>query len=153
MAGAYTGNTNHEFTFTFLGSGTVGVDADLRLEVKDSGGSLVTVLEVGSDYEPGSNLLVADGVQLALSSGTAASGDSFRVDVVSRPDETGLLAAMGLNTLFAGDSASNIGVNPLLLDDPTLLASTTTGEPSDTSNLLRMVGVRDEHTLAGGTQI
>jgi len=150
--GAYEGTTNDDFTFTFLGSGTVGVDAGLQVEVRNSSGVVVRVLDVGKTYEPGSRLQVGDGVQLALSSGVANLGDSFQSQVISQPDETGFLAALGINTLFTGGGAADMRINPLLDEDPNRLATTTIGDPNDTRNLLRMMQLRESRELANGTQ-
>lgn len=151
ISGRYSGNTNEVLTFQFLGDGIVGVTEGLQVAVIDSNNLTVRVLDVGSDYEPGSKLIAGDGVELALASGTAASGDQFTLDVVATPDETGMLAALGLNTLFIGDDPSTLAVNPVIEANPSRLATTTNGEPSDTRNLHRMLDIRDARVLRDGT--
>lgn len=151
MSGRYTGTNNDEYQFRFTGSGTVGVTEGLQVEVLDQTSTVVRVLDVGKDYEPDSDLLVGNGVSFSLTSGTVAAGDSFQAKVIAQPDETGFLSALGLNTLFAGNDASTIQVNPLVAEDPFLFATTTNEDPSDTRNLLRMLGVRDARVLRDGT--
>ena len=90
-------------------------------------------------------------VKEGVDNGTVEFGDSFEAEAVGIPDTSGLLAALGLNTFFTGDNANTIDVNPALLENPALLATTTTGNPSDTTNLQRMVAIRDQRVLANGT--
>ncbi len=77
---------------------------------------------------------------------TAASGYSFTfVD-----DTSGVLAALGINTLFTGDSSLNIGVNPLITENPSLIAAARTDFVGDGSNATAMIGVRDMPVAALG---
>ncbi len=50
------------------------------------------------------------------------------------PDNSGTLAALGLNTFFTGSQAGNIGVNNTLLQDPTKFAASSQGVGTDTTN-------------------
>ena len=58
---------------------------------------------------PGGNMLTAsiEGGKLHI---TAASGVNFQMGT----DTTGLMAALGLNTFFQGESAGDISINPML---------------------------------------
>ena len=152
IEGRYRGPDNDELTFTFLGSGAIGAADDLRLEVRDGSGAILNILDVGNDYEPGSLLSVSDGIEVALDPGSANLNDTFQVRAIREPDETGFLAAMGLNTLFAGSSPQDLSVNESIVENSSRLATTTTGDPSDTTNLQRMIELRDERFLAEGTQ-
>lgn len=151
VAGRYSGNVNEQWTFQFRSSGTVGVTEGLQVAVIDGNGLTQRLLEVGSNYEPGSRLVVGDGVELAMSSGTANTGDEFSLQVAAEPDETGILAALGLNTLFVNDEPGKMAINPLIEANPSLLATTTNGEPSDTRNLHRMLDIRESRILGDGT--
>jgi len=151
ISGRYEGSENEELSFEFLGTGTVGVTEDLQVAVVNGNGLTVRVLDVGADYEPSSKLVVGDGIELALASGTAAVGDRFSLQVAAKPDETGILTALGVNTLFVGSGPPDLAVNPLVKANPSLLATTTNGEPSDTRNLHRMLEVRDARILGDGT--
>ena len=151
ISGRYTGSDNQELTFRVVGNGTVGVTDGLQVAVQDGNGLTIRVLDIGRDYEPESKLVVADGVEVAFSSGQLANDDIFDVQVVAKPDETGLLAALGLNTLFVGNGPLTLAVNPLIEANNALLATTTNGDPSDTRNLHRMLDVRNERIFRDGT--
>lgn len=152
IEGRHTDPTNDQLEFRFLNNGTIGVTEQLRLEVTDSDGGLIALLDVGEGYDPGSTLLVVPGINIRIDNGTAVFGDSFSANIVGQPDTTGFLAATGLNTFFTGNDANSIAVNPALLENPALLATTTTGNPSDTTNIQRMVALRDERIFGDGTQ-
>jgi flagellar hook-associated protein 1 FlgK len=151
LGGAYTGSVNDTYTYTVVGSGTVGVTPNLRLEVRNSAGTLLNQLNIGQGYEPGGPLTV-DGVTVRLSSGTINNGDSFQARVVAQPDTAGILTALGLSTFFTGKDTSNIAVRQEILDRPELLAASRTGQAGDGSNLRRVAGLRDLRLLNNGTQ-
>jgi flagellar hook-associated protein FlgK len=149
LTGSYTGATNDTYTFRVVGSGTVGVTANLALEVRNSSGTLLASENIGQGYSPGSPLTV-NGVSVSLSAGTVNNGDSFSTPVVANPDTAGILGALGLGTFFSGDSAANVQVNQALLNDPGLLATSRTGAPGDNTNLQRMIALADQPLLANG---
>ena len=149
--GRFTGDANEQYQLNFLGSGTIGVTEGLRLEAVDQNGLTVGTFDVGRDYEPNSRLALAGGVSLALAPGDVVDTDSFSIDLVARPDEVGVLASLGINTLFVGNSAGTLAVNSLLTENPSLLATTTNGDPSDTRNLHRMIDARDSLVMRDGT--
>ncbi len=151
LGGVYTGASNDSYTFTVSGSGTVGTTAGLSLNVTDGAGNTVQTLNIGSGYTPGTPLTVADGVTVQLSAGTATGG-SFTYPVTSKPDTSGILVALGVNTALTGNSALSLAVNPSLSSDPASLAVSKTGEPGDTSNLQNLAATRDQLNLSGGTQ-
>ena len=152
IGGTYTGTNNDTYTFQVVGSGTVGQAANLSLQVLNSAGTLVTSLNIGQGYSPGSTLQVANGVTVQLSEGTVNAGDNFSTQVIANPDTTGILTALGLNTFFTGSTASDIQVNPNLLAQPDLLAASRSGQPDDGSNLQAMVALSNNPTLVNGTQ-
>lgn len=149
--GRYSGDSNEQYQLNFLGAGTIGVTEGLRLEVVDENGLTVGTFDVGRDYEPNSRLALANGVSFSLAPGNVVDTDSFSIDLIARPDEVGVLAALGINTLFVGNSAGTLEVNSLLSDNPSLLATTTNGDPSDTRNLHRMIDARDALVMRDGT--
>ncbi|MEX2285678.1 MAG: flagellar hook-associated protein FlgK [Planctomycetaceae bacterium] len=152
LSGRYSGTANEEFQFQVVGTGTVGVTPGLTVEVRNSAGQLINSLNVGAGYEPGSALSVADGVSVSFSSGTANSGDSLTSPMVALPDTSGLLVGLGLNSFFQGTTAGDIRVNPRLLQDPSLFATSRTGQPGDVGNLQGLLALRDSKVLANGTQ-
>ena len=60
------------------------------------------------------------------------TSDSPTVEFTFANDTSGVLAALGLNTFFTGSTASDIGINQTLLDDPTKLATSSSGIGQDT---------------------
>ena len=151
ITGRFTGNENENFRLEFQETGTVGVSQDLTVAVYDQDNLIVRVLDVGQSYEPGSELVVAEGLSVSFAAGTANTGDSLEVQAVAQPDTTGILAAIGLNTLFVGNELGSLEVNPFIRDNPSLLATTTDGNPSDTRNLHRMIDIRDQAILQDNT--
>ncbi len=152
VTGSFTGTTNDVYTFQVVGSGTVGVSQGLSLQVKNSSGASIANLAIGQGYSPGSKLTLPNGLSVQLAAGTANNGDTFSLPVISQPDTGGLLTSLGLGTFFQGSSAADISVRNDLTSDPTRLAGSRTGEPGDASNLDRLVALRDQATLAGGSQ-
>jgi flagellar hook-associated protein FlgK len=152
LSGAYIGAANDGFQFTVVGTGTVGVTPGLTVEVRNAAGQLVNSLNVGAGYEAGTALAVADGVSFSLGAGTLNDGDVFTSPMVAEPDTSGLLVALGLNTFFSGTSAGDIQVNEALLDNPSLLATSRSGESGDITNLNNLLALRDSPLLAAGTQ-
>lgn len=49
-------------------------------------------------------------------------------------DSSGLLASLGINTFFTGDSASTLSVNSDVVNDPSLFAASTGGVGQDANN-------------------
>ncbi len=123
VSGIYSGQSNDVYTFTALGTGTIGNTTGLQIEVKDSSGTVIATLDVGSDYTPGNTINVANGVSFTLSSGTITAGDTFSLDVINDSDTTDLLAALGINTFFDGTDASNIVVNADIAEDVSRIAA------------------------------
>lgn len=152
IGGVYRGANNDVFTYRVVGSGTIGVTPDIALEVKNSSGTVVASLNVGLGYEPGSALQVADGVSVRLAAGTANDGDTFTSQVVADADTAGILPALGLNSFFSGHDAGDIRVRSDLVTNPGRLAASSSGEPGDGANLVRMAAVRDLPVLGDSTQ-
>ncbi len=74
--------------------------------------------------------------------------DNPAVDFSFSQDSSGTLAALGLNTLFTGQTAMDIGVNADVKADPTLLAAAKNGEPADNQTARAIAGLETQ-TLAG----
>ena len=68
-------------------------------------------------------------------------------------DNSGTLAALGINTFFTGSSSTDIGVNSQLTADPTLLAAAQGGGPGDATNAtaLANLGNLTPASLGGAT--
>ncbi|KKO19146.1 MAG: flagellar hook-associated protein FlgK [Candidatus Brocadia sp.] len=141
VSGVYTGQANDVYTFTALGTGTIGSTAGLQVEVKNSDGDVVATLDVGSDYVPGNTLTIGNGVSLSLTAGAITTGDTFSLDVVNDSDTTNLLAALGINAFFRGTDASDIAVDTDIADDVSRIAASI-GEIGNTTNALRLAGLQ-----------
>jgi len=66
-------------------------------------------------------------------------------------DTTGVLAALGLNTLFTGAKASDMSVNDLVRSDPALLAAGQGDGPGDNRNALAILALRDKPLIEQAT--
>jgi flagellar hook-associated protein 1 FlgK len=108
-----------------------------------------TLNDLAADLNAIPNLTatVTAGGQLQVS---AAGGFSFGF----ANDTTGALGAIGVNTLFTGTNAQDMGVNQALIDDPALLAGAYSTDPLDTgdnSAALDLAAVEEGLFFDGGT--
>jgi flagellar hook-associated protein 1 FlgK len=153
IGGTFAGTSNDALTFTAVGSGTVGQTAGLTLEVRNSAGTLLQTLDLGPDYQAGTDLPAVDGIRVQLQAGTLNAGDSFTVKAIAQPDSGGVLTALGLNTFFAGNGAANFQVNANLRANPQDLALSATGDPGDGTILKEIVAAADQRSPATGTTL
>ena len=147
VSGSFSGNENDLYTFTALGSGTIGVTDGLQVQVTDQAGAVVGTLDIGSGYEPGASLDFGQGVSLRFSSGTVVGGESFSTPMVSQADETGVLAALGINSLFQGTSPATIAVSDRVATDPGSLAFSRNGLAGDGANIDRLSDLQNRNTI------
>lgn len=95
---------------------------------------------------PGLNASVNIDNRMVLSSESSAIDFSF--EVASTSDETGVLAALGINTFFTGSDAANLGVNSQLMGAGAKLAAGTkvfdNNSGNDNTNALRLVALFDQ---------
>ena len=152
IGGSFNASTNDTYTFTFASNGTVGVTPNLQAQVTNSAGAVVGTVNVGQGYQAGQPLSVANGLTVSLAAGSVVAGDSFSTPVVGSPDSSKLLTALGMNTLFTGNTAASFGVNSNIVANPNRLATSTSGQPGDTSNLQRFASLADATVLNNGTQ-
>jgi len=87
---------------------------------------------------------------------TTSSDIDFSFGIDSPQDESGLLAALGINTFFTGDTARNLGVNSALMSGNRAgakFAASSAGLGEGTGNALRLIGLYDESLdgLGGST--
>lgn len=155
ISGQFTGEGNGVYTFKPTGDGTIGTTAGLGVEVYDEKGDLVVTLDVGDGYVPGTELTVANGVSVSFGLGdlSATNGDLFDLDVVSDPDTTDALVALGIGGLFTGSSAIDISLRGDIELDPDMLAAAFSGAESDGGALLALFGQKDvaQAGLNGGS--
>lgn len=70
--------------------------------------------------------------------------------VNSRPDETGILAALGIGSLFEGSEPGTYKIRSEISEDPTQLAVSKSGQPGDGRNVAAMASMRDARFEALG---
>jgi flagellar hook-associated protein 1 FlgK len=140
VSGIYTGDTNQTFTFTAVGSGSVG-NGTLQLEVRDGDGNLVDTLNIGAGYAAGDLLDFDNGFKVAISAGDLNDGDTFEVDAFASTDTSGLLAATGINTFFAGTGAAGMRISDNVAESPGRIATALGGDFTDNANILRLVSI------------
>ena len=143
VSGLYAGTENHVFTFTVAGSGSVGNGA-LQLQATDENGEIVGTLNIGTGYAAGDTLELDNGLKIAVGTGALNDGDSFQVQALATSDTSGFLAAAGMNTFFAGDSALDIQVCRDILDTPDRIATAFGSDLADNVGALQLAAVRDE---------
>jgi flagellar hook-associated protein 1 FlgK len=143
VSGIYTGTTNDTFTFTVAGTGSVG-NGTLQLEVRNGASELVTTLNVGSGYAAGDKLDIGNGINISLTTGDLNDSETFEVDAFSDTDTSGVLAAVGLNTFFSGNSALDMAVCSDIANSPSRIATALGADMTDNTNALRMAGLKDQ---------
>jgi len=148
VSGLYSGSSNQTFTCMVVGSGQVGVTDGLALQVRNGDGELVKTLNLGSGYAAGDRLTIDDGIELAFSHGTLNDGETFTIEALAESDPTGLLAVLGLNTFFLGNSAETIRLSEPVMEDPRKLATSLGDRAGDGNNAGRMAEL-DETILPG----
>jgi flagellar hook-associated protein 1 FlgK len=144
VSGSYTGAENDEFVFTPRTDGDIGTTPGLLVDVHDADGNLVTTLDVGEGYLPGTEVEVAEGVSVSFGFGTlsASENDAFSVDLISDSDTADVLVALGIGGLFTGTGAEDFGVSEELLADPSLLNASTSGLSGDAGAMLELLGLQ-----------
>ena len=140
VSGIYTGSENQTFTFTVVGSGSVG-NGTLQLEVRDGDDNLVDTLNIGSGYAAGDQLDFGNGIKIAIGAGNLNADDSFAVDAFANTDTSGLLSAIGINTFFAGNNASNMSLASDIADTPGRIATAMGSDLTDNANAQRLASV------------
>lgn len=152
--GIYQGTQNQTYTATVSvdggGSGQVGITDGVSLIVRDGGGDIVKVLTIGDGYASGDLLSVDEGIKIALGPGTVNDGEVITLEALENSDETGFLAATGLNALFLGNSSGTICVREEILEDPRLLATAVSPAMNDNVAALRMAEVNETKSAALG---
>ncbi|HID77911.1 MAG TPA: flagellar hook-associated protein FlgK [Planctomycetaceae bacterium] len=87
----------------------------------------------------------ADGLSAAISSDgyLTLQTDSPDLEFAFADDTGGLLAALGLSVFFSGSSASDLGIDAVVRDDPARFAASRGGIGADTSNAVLLANFLD----------
>ena len=152
VTGSYDGSENEQFVFLPRGDGDVGTTAGLVVDVYDSSGELVTTLDVGESYLPGTELEIVEGVNVSFGFGSlsATNNDAFSLNLVADSDTTDLLVALGLNGLFTGSGAEDVSVSNGLLADPSMLSASNSGFQGDSGAILDLLGLQFSGAQSAG---
>ena len=143
ISGNYTGDANGKLFFRPNMDGTIGTTPGLQIGVFDENGTQLTQIDVGPGYSPGDSVEAIHGLKVAFGFGqvSASERDVFGMDVVADADTSDVLVALGVNALFIGKDAATIGVRDDIVADPSQLAASISGAPSDGDNVLRFLGI------------
>lgn len=133
---------------------TTGASQTVRIEVDLDGIDASGTPGFGDDSSVASIAVALDAIPnldaTVNADGTisirAASGYNFSFS----EDSSGVLAVLGINTYFTGETAENIGIRDALVADPGLLSvgAMVNGTPTDNATALAIAGLRDR-PLAG----
>ncbi len=148
VSGLYTGDENQTITCTVVGTGQVGADDSLILEVRNGAGELVKRVNIGSGYAPPETVEIGMGLEVSFTPRQLNDGDMFTIQALADTDPTNFLADIEMNTLFTGGSAINIGVNQELVDNPARLGVSAGAEGTDSANLRRLSGALAEQSAS-----
>ncbi len=144
-SGIYQGS-NQTYNLKFVvpaGSGEIGVQENISLEVRNGAGELVKTISLGDGYAAGDNIEIEDGLYVSFSQGTVNNGEDFSIIARSDTDTAGFLISAGLNTFFEGAGALDMAVRSEFFDNPSLLATAIGTDGSDNVNAARMAELSD----------
>ncbi len=111
---------------------------DVDLDGSDTGATLESLIAGINAQVSGVTASVTSDNRLQL---TADDGFTFTFGYdgqQARADTSGVLAALGINTLFTGTDARNIGVNETVVEQPSLLAAASVFLSGDGTNAGRI---------------
>ncbi len=114
---------------------------DVDLDGTDSGTTLESLVEDINAQVQGVTASVTSDNRLHLEAGDGVTFTFGHDGQTARADTSGVLAALGVNTLFTGTDARNIDVNETLIGQPSLLAAAGAFLSGDGSNAGRMAAL------------
>lgn len=132
-------------TFDVIVTDSLGASTTTTIAV--NAGDTLNDLQAALDGIANFSANVVNGNQLEL-----GADPSFTYTFAN--DSAGILAALGINGLFTGSDATNIGVNQTIADNPALLTSAFDTDPlatGDNSAALALANVRDVQIFDGGS--
>ncbi|MEX0777199.1 MAG: flagellar hook-associated protein FlgK [Phycisphaeraceae bacterium] len=77
-------------------------------------------------------------------------GDTADFEITFANDNSGALAALGINTFFTGGDAQDIDINSVVNSSPGLIAAGLDHVPGDNGNALALAALRDQKLAALG---
>ena len=164
-----TGTTRVADTTVALNDADAGLEftpqnGSFVLHVKDTGTGRITSTRIAVDLDgvdPANNTsldsLVAAidavaGVSAEVGRGNqlVVRSDAGNLELTFSEDSSGVLAALGVNTLFSGSNAVDMAVNQAIIGNPQLLAAALENVPGDNRTALAIAGLRDQKLSATG---
>lgn len=114
---------------------------DILADGTDAGTTLESLVEAINDQAAGVSASITSDQRLNI---TAADGFSFTFGHDGqevRPDTSGVLAALGINTFFTGTDARNIAVSDVVVSQPSLLSAASVFLDGDGSTAGRIAAL------------
>ena len=139
LAGLPLNIKNGDFKISVLDQAT-GITKTSTIRVKLTGGTSDTSLV---DVASAINAVSGVSASVTTEGKLRVSANSDSLSFSFQEDTSGFLAAAGVNTFFVGDSASTIGINSAVANNPRMLAASLSGVGSGTDNALRLAQAFD----------
>lgn len=153
ISGTFLGDNNTAWDAEVINGGEIGVSTDVVVRVTDSlTGKVVGEFDFGQGYAANQTVEIADGIGFSLPPGTLIAGDSFSIGLTTQPDETGLLASLGLQSLFSGSRLGELGVNPAVAESPENLAVSRSGTFGEGRQLDRLIELRNRSLFSSNSE-
>ncbi|OHB57854.1 MAG: flagellar hook-associated protein FlgK [Planctomycetes bacterium RBG_13_44_8b] len=141
VSGIYNDTENQTFTFTVIGTDSVG-NGNLKLKVTNGDDEIISTLNIGSGYAAGDILELDNGIKISVSTGDLNEDDYFEIDAFYNTDTSGVLSVAGINTLFSGSSASDIAVCSTIVNSPGRIATSLGANMTDNTNAFLLANLR-----------
>ena len=136
------------------------VNGALFIHVTHSNSGVRTAhrVDVNGDTMSLSDLVSAINAPGAVPNVTAGINGNGQLTLSSAPgfeitfsdDTSGALAALGINTFFTGEDATDIGVNDVIASDPSMLAAGAGNVPGSNDTALAIAALQDESIASLG---
>ncbi|MEL7497672.1 MAG: flagellar hook-associated protein FlgK [Planctomycetota bacterium] len=151
VGGDYFGEQNQTYTVTLIDGGEVGKTEPLSVRVTDGDGNLIQDLDIGLGYVAGEPIDIGSGLTVEFSPGSVNVGDEFEINLVANSDTSGVLPALGMNSLFQGTNASDIQLDRRIQNTPDAIATAASDNTADTQNIRSFIDLRNELVLGDGS--
>jgi flagellar hook-associated protein 1 FlgK len=115
---------------------TTGLEQSTLVSVNLTGQSTDTTLN-----SLAASLSAVPGVGATISGGRLTIAATSGQQITFSQDSSGVLAALGINTFFTGSNATNIAVNPVVTNQPDLIAAAQDGDPGDNKTALAIAAL------------
>jgi len=127
----------------------------MDLVIQDGSGATIASLNIGQGYQGGTEILLENGIKVSLSAngvspGYLNDGDEFTINALANSDTSGFLAAVGMNSFFAGNDASTITLADDIVRSASRIAVSRSVEQSDNANAVAIAQLGDTASSALG---